>query len=146
MANSVDVTIEEVLTYLEDNLAQEVIEQAFIDADTVLRDNQGRVKPFVAVSFGDLQQGRLKSMASVTGDDHTLPLRIQAVGPTPKVTRQLWSRTLELLLGKQFTWTGETRKRPGGALFPIANTDNSTEAFSFAASFGIPIQFQTGLQ
>ena len=144
--NSIDVTIEEVLTYLENNLTQPVIEQAFIDANTVLRDNQGRVKPFVAVSFGDLQQGYIHNMATVTGDDYTLPLRVQAVGPTPKVTRQLWSRVLELLLGKQFSWTAEARKRPGGALFPITNTDNATEAFSFAASFGLPIQFHTGLQ
>ena len=62
------------------------------------------------------------------------------------MTRQLWSRVLELLLGKQFSWTAEARKRPGGALFPITNTDNATEAFSFAASFGLPIQFHTGLQ
>ena len=39
--NSIDVTIEEVLTYLDDNLTQPVIEQAFIDADTGLHPQHG---------------------------------------------------------------------------------------------------------
>lgn len=145
MSNSVETTQNEILAYLRDNLVQDVVLQAYPDASTVLRNAQGKIVPYVAVNFGDLQPNYVYNMATATGDDYTLPVAIQVVGDTPENTLKVWNKVLTLMLGKSFTWTGQARKRPGGSMWPIVNTDNTTEAYTYAASFGLLIQFHASV-
>lgn len=137
---SIETTQEAVLTLLG-TLPQEVVEQAVPDTSTVLRNSEGAIDPYIAIQFGDLQQGYTSNMASVRGDDYILPIYTQAVGPTPKIARQVANRVVDKLLGKTFTYAGNIRKRPGGGMFPIVATNGATEAYMFPASFGLLIQW-----
>lgn len=135
-------TIQEAVLSLLGGLPQPVVEQAIPDTFTVLRDDAGNIKPYIAIQFGDIQQGYTSNMASVKDDDYILPIYTQAVAPTPKIARQIATRVVGKLLGATFDYAGNIRKRPGGGMFPIVATNNSTEAYMFPSSFGLSIQWE----
>lgn len=132
---------EAILTALDSALAQEVVEQAIPDAQTVKRDSSGNIKPYVAIQFGDLQQGVGRSFAGPRGDDYILPVYVQAVAPTAKIARQIINKVRNVMLGADYPWSGNVRKRSGGMLYPINASNSATEAFVSPASFGVVMQF-----
>lgn len=142
MASNLESIQNGILAYLDDNLAQPVVEQGIPDAETVLRNAAGNIDPYIAVQFGDIQQGRAHSMIGPRGDDYILPLYFQCVGPTPAIARGVQNRLLDLFLGAKFPWAGNVRKRPGGGMFSVTNSSASTEAYMMPSSFGIVVQFE----
>ena len=132
---------EAILTALDTALAQEVVEQAIPDSQTVKRDASGKIKPYVAIQFGDLQQGVSRSFVGPRGDDYVLPVYVQAVAPTAKSARQIINKVRNVLLGADYPWSGNVRKRAGGMMYPVAATNAATEAYVSPASFGVVMQF-----
>ena len=141
MPSSEETIQEDILTLLNDALAQPVIEQSIPDSQTVRRNQAGVIEPYVAIQFGDTQQQGNRSMIGPTGDDYVIPVYTQAIAPTPKIARQIANRIRVALLGSSFEWSGSMRKRPGGGMFPITASNGATECYVSPASFGILIQF-----
>ena len=141
MVSSVEKIQDQFLADLEDFMNCAVIEQAIPDVDNVHRNASGMIVPYVAVQFGDLQQGYAFSFSGPQGDDYYLPVYMQVVGPTPKIARQGANRLLMGCLGKSdFEWGGSMRKRPGGNMFPLVTTDGATEAYQFPSSWSLLVQ------
>jgi|SRR5690606_2298350 len=142
MAFSIDFVQEEILNYLRTNLAQPVIEQGIPDIQTVQRDAAGKIVPFYALQFGDIQQTRTsnRSMIGPRGDDYIQPVYTQAVSPDPRIARRMGNRINDLFLGMVFPWSGSVRKRPEGWMYPITTSTGSTEAYEMPASFGVLVQ------
>lgn len=141
MAISLELIQEGILDHLETTLPYPIVEQAVPDIDTVRRNTTTkRIEPYVAIQFGDIQQGRRYNLASPMGDDYILPIYSQAVAPTAKAARQISNRLLMNLLAQTFPWSGSVRKRSGGSLWPIVNSNNATEAYMNPSSFGLLIQ------
>lgn len=141
-----DVTSEEqvqeaILAYLDETLAQQVIEQTIPNSKTVLRNEAGDLDPYFAVQFGDLQEGATHNLGGVTGDDYIIPVYAQAIAPQPRIARRMANRMRLAMLGMSFEWTGSIRKRPGGGMFPITSSNGATEAYVSPASFGVPLQY-----
>ena len=139
MLNIVDIQ-DAIFSQLDTDIVQPVIEQAIPDAQTVQRVS-GKVRPYVAVQFGDLQtrfSGR--TFAGVRNDDYELPVYVQCIAPEPRIARELASLVLDSLLGFASDWTGEVRKRPGGGMFPMLSSNGATEAYMFPVSFGVTVQ------
>lgn len=134
---------EGIIALLESSFAQPLVEQAVPDSKTVLRNSAGDVDPYIAYSFGDIQQGRAYSMAGPRWDDYDMPLYIQVVAPDAGIARRLGNKVRDVLLGEGFPWTGSIRKRPGGGMFPLVASTGATEAYIMPASFGVLIQFDT---
>jgi hypothetical protein len=142
MPSSEETIQEDILAFLNDAIAQPVIEQSIPDSQTVLRNSAGDIQPYVAVQFGDSQQQGSRAMAGPLGDDYVIPIYTQAIGPTPKIARQIANRVRAALLGAAFEWSGTLRKRPGGGMFPITSSNGATECYQTPASFGLMYQFK----
>lgn len=128
--------------YLEANIVDDVVEQAVPDAQTVLRNADGTVKPYVSYQFGDLQRlyGGARGLIGVRHDDYELPIRIQAQAPDAKMASDMADHVLDVALGFSSDYTGEVRKRPGGGMFSIVNTNGATECYTFPVSFAVTLQ------
>lgn len=136
-------TQEEILALLDAAFVQPVVEQGIPDIDAVPRNPvTGQVKPYIAVQFGDLQQGRAFSMIGARGDDYTLPIYFQCIAPTAKAARDLQNKLMDVMLGEGFPWSGNVRKRAGGGMFSMTNSSSATEAYTFPCSFGLNVQFE----
>lgn len=130
------------LALVDAAFVQDVVEQSMPEISTTLRDTSGKIKPYIAISFGDIQQGRTRSAIGPRGDDYVLPVYVQCIAGTAAIARGLHNKLLDTVLGKDFPWSGNIRKRPGGGMFALNNSNNATEAYSFPASFGVPVQFE----
>lgn len=134
---------DQILAFLDDQFIQPVIEQSIPEIETVRRNvTTGKIEPYIAIQFGDIQQGRATSMIGPRGDDYSLPIYVQCIAPTAKVARDLQNKLVDRMLGWYVPWSGQVRKRPGGGMFALNNSNNSTEALMFPASFSIPVQFE----
>lgn len=142
MASNISSIQKAILAYLSDSFTQPVIEQGIPDAQTVRRNNLGAIDPYIAIQFGDLQQGRNRSMAGTRGDDFILPMYFQCIAPTPEIARGIQNKVLDVLLGASFPWSGDVRKRPGGGMFTMTNSNGATECYAMPSSFGVVVQFE----
>lgn len=139
---SISQTQEEILELLRGEFAQPIVEQGIPDISTVKRNLAGEIDPYIAVQFGDLQQGRATSMVGPRGDDYVLPIYVQCIAPEVGIARELQNKILDVMLGAGFPWSGNVRKRPGGGMFTMTNSNSATEAYTFPASFGLTVQFE----
>lgn len=137
---SVDDIQQKILDFLTAQLNHPVIDQSIPDINTVARDSSGRIKPYLAVQFGDLQDDGVRSMIGVRGNDYRMPIYIQAIAPTPKGARGISNRVTNLFLGETFPWAGTVRKRAGGGMWPITNSNFATEAYMQPASFSLVME------
>lgn len=138
---SIEETQDAILATLTAEFVQPIVEQAVPNTQTVKRDKAGKIQPYVAVQFGDLQEGNVHSAAGPEGDDYRIPIYIQAIAGSAKVARQLANKTIRTLLARDFPWSGSIRKRPGGGMWPIVQSDGATEAYMFPASFSLLVQY-----
>lgn len=132
---------EAIISLLESSFAQPLVEQAVPDSKTVKRNSIGQIDPYIAYHFGDTQQGTATSMAGPRWDDYEMPIYTQVIAPDADIARRLGNKLRDVLLGREFTWTGSIRKRPGGGMFPLVASTGATEAYIMPASFGVLIQF-----
>lgn len=132
---------EDIIALLDASFAQPLVEQSVPDSKTVRRNGAGDVEPYIAYSFGDLQQGRAHSMAGPRGDDYEMPIYTQVIAPDPGIARRLGNKLRNVLLGEDVPWSGSIRKRAGGGMFPLVASNGATEAYIVPASFGVLIQF-----
>lgn len=141
--SSIDQTQEEILALLDTSFVQNIVEQGIPDINTVIRNSiTGKIDPYIAIQFGDLQNARGKSMVGPRGHDYALPIYLQCIAPDPKVARKLQNKLVDVLLGEGFPWSGSMEKRPGGGIFPMTNSNSATEAYVAASSFGLLVQFE----
>lgn len=141
MAFTVDALQADILAYLDEQFVQPVIDQGYVDSVTIRRNPQGKIEPYIAVDFGDEQQGRARSFIGAWGDDYVMPVYFRVVGTTPKISRDLKNKLTRVLLGQTFPWAGQVRKRAGGGVWPVMNAGGSAvEAYVTPASFGIVLQ------
>lgn len=135
---------EGIIALLESSFAQPLVEQAIPDSKTVLRNEvTGDIDPYIAYSFGDMQQGQAHSMAGPRWDDYETPIYIQVVAPEAGIARRLGNKVRDVLTGESVPWSGSIRKRPGGGMFPLVASTGATEGYIMPASFGVLIQFDT---
>lgn len=142
MASNISSIQEAILAHLDTEFVQPVIEQSVPDTNTVLRNAGGAIEPYIAVQFGDLQQGSTYSFAGPRADDYLLPIYFQCIAPTPKIARQLQNKLMDEMLGEGFPWAGSVRKRPGGGMFAVTGSNAATEAYMFPSSFSLVVQFE----
>lgn len=141
MTSSIEYIQDYILETMRAEFAQDVIEQGILDVKTVKRNELNQLYPIYAVQFGDLQAEGAKNMAKVKGDDYRLPVYIQCIAPSPDIARKLHNRLLSLLIGLKVPYGGEMRKRPGGSMWPLVNSDGSVEAYMFPSSYSVQVQF-----
>lgn len=137
---SLETIQEDVLARLDAQLVQPVHETGIPDSQSVIRGTNGKVIPYIAVQFGDLQRGITHSMAGVRGDDYYTPVYLQAIAPTAKIARQLANKIIDVMLGYQPEYGGQIRSRPGGGQFYIQTSTGATEAFVSPVSFQLTVQ------
>lgn len=140
--STINQTQTEVLDLLRAEFAQPIVEQGVPDIETVRRNPSGQIDPYIAIQFGDLQQGRAYSFVGPRGDDYIMPMYLQCIAPKIDIARGLHNKVLDVLLGEDFPWSGNVRKRPGGGMFTMTNSNSATEAYTFPASFGLLVQFE----
>lgn len=132
---------DEVFQTLDNAIPQPLVEQGIPDADTV-RKVGGMIEPYVAIQFGDLQDvvsGR--GFTGVRTNTYDLPIYVQVCASDATVARKIASgNVLDALLGLTFSWTGQLRKRPGGGMFPVTNSNGATEAYLFPSSWALRVQ------
>lgn len=145
MVFSLEQIQEDILTYLDTVVfpAEEVVEQAIPDINTVKRNGSGLIDPYVVVQIGDIQPWGSTSFVGPRGDDYVLPLYLQVVSPIPKLSRRLQNQAIDRFLGASFPWAGQIRKRVSGGQMPITNSDGTVECYINPVSFGIVVQLAT---
>lgn len=139
---TISQTQTEILALLDAAFAQPIVEQGVPDIETVLRNPSGQIEPYIAIQFGDLQQGRTYSFVGPRGDDYVMPLYFQCIAPKAEIARGLYNKLMDVFLGEDFPWSGNVRKRAGGGMFTMTNSNSATEAYAAPASFGLLVQFE----
>ena len=138
------ISLEEIqegfLADLEDNLVQPVYETAIPDHVSVLRNDHGDIEPYVSIQFGDTQPGRVTSFVGPWGDDYEIPIYMQTIAPTPRIARKMANKIVEFMLGADFEWSGQVRKRAGGSMFPLVGSNGATQAYMYPLSFKLLMQ------
>lgn len=142
MASTIAITQAEMLALLDAEFIQPIVEQGIPDINTVRRNSAGDIEPYIAIQFGDLQQQGATSFVGPRGDDYVMPLYAQCIAPEAGIARGLQNKLVNVLLGEGFPWSGNVRKRPGGAMFPMTNSNSATEAYTAPSSFGLLVQFE----
>lgn len=143
MASTIGITQAEMLALLDAEFVQPIVEQGIPDINTVRRnETTGEIEPYIAIQFGDLQQQGATSFVGPRGDDYVMPLYAQCIAPEAGIARGLQNKLVNVLLGEGFPWSGNVRKRPGGAMFPMTNSNSATEAYTAPSSFGLLVQFE----
>lgn len=132
---------EAILEDLNDAIAPDVVEQSIPDPRTVRRNQHGDIDPYVAIQFGDLQQGANRSFVGPRGDDYILPVYVQTVAGSASLARRIANKVRNAMLGNVYSWSGNIRKRAGGPMYPIVASNNATEAYVQPISFGVVIQY-----
>lgn len=140
MTFSVDDIQDQILAFLTSSMPQKIIDQAIPDIQTVQRDSKGQILPYVAIQFGDLQDDGTRSMIGVRGNDYRMPIYVQSIAPKPRDARRVSNKLTNLFLGETFPWAGTVRKRAGGGMWPITNSNNATEAYMQPASFSLVLE------
>lgn len=141
--STIKQTRTEVLALLDSRFVQDIVVQGIPDINTVLRNKTtGKIIPYIAVQFGDLQNSTGKSFMGPRGHDYDLPIYVQCISPDPMEALDLQDKLVDAMLGVSFDWTGNMAKRPGGGMFPMTNSNSATEAYVSASSFGLPVQFE----
>lgn len=142
MASTIGITQGEMLTLLDAQFVQPIVEQGIPDIDTVRRNSAGEIEPYIAVQFGDLQQQGATSFVGPRGDDYVMPVYFQCIAPEAGIARGIQNKLVNVLLGEGFPWSGNVRKRAGGAMFSMTNSNSATEAYTAPSSFGLLVQFE----
>lgn len=133
---------DEILEHLENSIPQQVVEQAIPDAQTVVRDSKGKIPYYVAIQFGDIQERFMgKTFSGSRHDDYDLLVYTQVIGPDPKNVRRIASENvMNAMLGFEADWASFIRKRPGGGMWPLTQSNGATEAYMFPGSWAISFQ------
>ena len=142
MPNNLTAIHTAVMSALDAAMPQPIVDQAVPDTETVVRNSAGAINPYIAIQFGDLQEGYRHNMASVRYDDYYMPIYLQVIAPTPAITRAIYNKMIDTMLGLTTQWTGNIRKRPGGGMWPLVTSNGATEAYLFPCSFSLLIQFE----
>lgn len=130
----------EIRAYIRDQFSQPVVEQSVPDSKSVRRVN-GAIETYIAFHFGDLQRMYRggQGFSGTRYNDHELPIYFQSVAPTAEIASATADRVVDVMLGADFKFTGQVRKRPGGGMFPIVESNAATEAYQFPSSFAITV-------
>lgn len=138
--NLVDVQ-DQIFDSLETTVPYPVVEQGVPDSQTV-RKVDGKILPYIALQFGDLQRRQDgQTFTGVRTFDYELPIYIQVCSANARMARQIAGGVvLDAMLGLSFQWTGEVRKRPGGGMFQITQSNGATEAYLFPSSWAVTVQ------
>ncbi len=140
MADSLTVTQEAVIALFKSLSPLEWYQQGVPDGTNVVRRADGKIKPYFAYQFGDLQAEGAQSFDGPKGEDYVQPIYVQAVAPSAAEAREMANLVTMGALGATFEFGGALRKRPGGALWPITASNAAIEAYEAAISFGLVVQ------
>lgn len=140
MTYSLDDVQEDLLTHIRSSMAQPVHEVSIADTKTVVKNAAGKIQPYIALQFGDLQDGHTQAVAGVQGNDYYMHIYLQAVAADAVTARKMANKLVREVLGFSTRWTGQVRKKPGGSMFPIASSNGATEAYQFPVSFAVTVQ------
>lgn len=142
MPSSEELVQEAVLAALDAAVPQPVHEQGIPDTQTVLRTSGGAIRPYYALQFGDITENRGgNSFTGPRGDDYDMAVYVQAIAATIKDARKMSNRVKDAMLGLDFPWSGNIRKRAGGGQGTITASNGATEAYVAATSFTVVIQY-----
>lgn len=133
---------EALLTRIKADNPTPVTEGGIPDSRTIKVDTSGKIVPYISLQFGDIDDAGEMSFAGYRSADYNLPIYAQAVAASPREARRLMNRFKDKLLGLDFPWTGEVRKRAGGGVFNDTASNGATEAYVSAASFTVTIQYE----
>ena len=82
-----------------------------------------------------------RGFTGTRNNDFELPIYVQVVAATPGTARKIASsNVLNELLGFSLPWTEEVRKRSGGGMWPIVNSNGATEAYLYPLSWAVTVQ------
>lgn len=137
--DTIEQAQEEILAHLRESFNQDVYEVAIPPEGELVRDRQGKLKPYIAIQFGDLQQVGARNMASSLHNNYVLPFYIGAVASDAKIIRRLNTRLNVNLLGLTVSNGGQVEKRAGGMIFYLPAQMGAVEAYISPASFSVPV-------
>jgi len=138
-----DVSQQNVINLLKTEFVEPAYEVSTPDEKTLIRTPAGKISPYIAFQFGDLQDGYSETFGGAETNDFWLPIYVQVVASEAEVARKLSNKLVRVLLGYRETYGGQIRKRLGGGMFPIQSMDGTVEAYVAPASFGVKIQLFT---
>jgi hypothetical protein len=143
MPSNVGTIQTEVFEFIDGSTNVRTVEQGIPDTDTVLRNEAGKIITYNAVQISGISEGTVQSFAGPRGHDYNLRVRVQTVAHSPAAARGEINKITDAMLGEDFPYTGSIAVYGAGDIFTITASNGATEAYVAAASFTIPIQFES---
>lgn len=139
---SLEQAQDDLLSFINAEFAEKVVEQSIEDHLLVERDAQGRLKPYIAVDFGDTAEAGARTFAGPRTYDYSLPIRCRVIADKPSTARRLSNKLVRVMLGFSTEWSGGVTKSRAAGLFPITTSNAATEAYQMVAGFNLTLQLQ----
>lgn len=133
-------TQEALETHFKGSFIQPFHETAIPTPETVRRNEAGQIDPYITFQYGDVTDGYSETFGGVETGDFYLPIYFQVVSPEAGISRKLYNKLLETMLGFRTPHGGQVRKGVGGASLPMANDDGTILAYVNPASFKVKVQ------
>jgi len=139
MATSIGVIREDILTYLNTSVSLDVYRDGIPELGTIKYEN-GLLKPYCVINFGDVLKTNTNSFMGARGDDYMQTINIYVVAKEAEIAEGWTIRVIDALLGYKPAYASEVFKRPGAGTFVVVNATGGIECFIGNTAFGCNIQ------
>jgi hypothetical protein len=136
---SIESIRNDIFAYLETELAITVYRGSVPELATLQFDN-GILKPYAVLNFGDILKTSNGSFAGVRTDGYMQTINIYCVAKEVDVAEGWQIRVIDALLGYAPQYGSPTFKRPGSGTYLLVNNSGGVEAFIAQSAFGCNIQ------
>ena len=128
--------------FMNDTFAQEVFEGGVPTPETIMRDNNGQIKPYLVARFSDVSRDyRGNAMGGARLDHYYGFLDVIVVSGYDTVTRNLAGYVMDKMLGASVAESGQLNKVGGGGAFEILSGRDKPAAYCLAVGFRYSYNF-----
>lgn len=128
--------------YMDDTFVQPVFEGGVPNPETIVRDGNGNISPYIVARFSDLSRDyRQNSLASARLDNYYSFLDCVIVAPSDRIARSIGGYVIDKMIGAQVEETGELAKVGGGGDFVVLDGRDKPPAFIYVVGFRFTYNF-----
>lgn len=128
--------------YMKDTFAQDVFEGGVPTPETIPRDANGQIVPYLVARFSDISRDyRQNSISSARLDNYYSFLDVICVSGYDTTSRSLAGYVMDKMIGASVDETGEMNKVGGGGEFEVLSGRDKPAAYCVSVGFRYTYNF-----
>lgn len=136
---SIETIRNDIESYLDGQVSLDVYRGGIPELATLKYEN-GILKPYAVLNFGDIVKVGNGSFAGSRSDEYMQTIHVYCVAKEDAIAEGWQIRIIDALMGYRPEYAGEVYKRPGAGTYAVINNAGGIETFIAATAFGCNIQ------